>query len=123
MCVQDFNLAQSMRQTVYEITSSGSGEALRLEQDKSRVGFIVLGPSTGTIEVTNYGGGSSASSGTISQTDTINQRRYSLTNIGKVIQNQQTFSTSAASSFKVVVYQLPLDAETRQEFAEGKNNK
>lgn len=123
MCVQDLNLAQACRQTVYEITSSGSGEALRLETDKSRVGFVVLGPSAGTIEVTNYGGGSSAESGTISQTDTINQRQYSLTTIGKVIQNVQTFSTSTAASFKVVVYQLPLDADTRQAFADGANNK
>jgi hypothetical protein len=123
MCVQDYNLAQAAQMVKHSIVLAAGVYTSALPPNKSRVGLYFVGPDTGQFDCTFQVGADAYKSIQIRNNQEPNQRRMMLPMVGKLIQEELFIRGSSATTAIVFEYLLPLDAQTRLLFAEGKNNK
>jgi hypothetical protein len=96
---------------------------LSLPANKSRVGIYFVGPDTGIFDCAFQVGDDAYKSNQIRNNLEPNQRRMMLWDVGKLIQEQLFIRASSATTGIFFEYLLPLNAQTRLDFAEGTNNK
>ena len=117
MCVQDWNIPQSYQKDYILVQSSSGGTAYTLPEDDGRAGFVVLGPSNGSVRPIFKVNNDPYQMDSIQPSDTVQQRYFGLNTLGPIIQDEVFFQSSAAQDFVIVVYGWPLNPEERDKLA------
>lgn len=109
MCLQDLQLARGVLVESRELTAAAIETGALLPQNPQRVGFVVTGPSTGTLDLFLGEQNARRIVVTLSPSTGSLQRHISILDLGEVITEPWFYATSAAMDWTVWEYSLPVD--------------
>jgi hypothetical protein len=123
MCVQDYNLAQAAQIVEHAVVCPAGTIVNLLPANKARVGLYILGPDTGIVDLFVGTASETHRVSRIQSTNSSSFKRLMLVPDGKIVQQQLFIRDTSATTVYFYEYLLPLEAQTRLLFAEGRNNK
>jgi len=117
MCLQDYQLARGVLRERLQFSLAIGVWIQAYLPENDRIGVLILGPSTGSLEV-NFGSiGGDSSCGLLGTSTTMPNRYFSLFTIGLEITNSIWLRPSANAFVTVVEYKLPTDPESLNRLA------
>lgn len=118
MCLQDLQLFRGALVDRIDFAAAGAGLTQILVKDESRIGVLVLGPSAGTLVVRLGGQTNAYDSGSIIASDDIQNRFFSIYNVGSSICEPIWINANSATTATIYVYSLPVDPVNLKRLAE-----
>lgn len=112
MCLQDVQLARASDMRITSVVFGGAGTQQVLLPDESRFGFVVLGPSTGNLDIRIGDQTAQFTAQRVLVTSSVDVRRFMLRDYGRIITRGVWLTESAAATAVVVEYILPTDPKS-----------
>lgn len=117
MCLQDLQLDRAQLTVVTSFVTPGAGNTLILGPDKSRIGFAVIGPNNGTIDIALGESPAVLFAGRVGVNTGPSDRWWNISNYGDLVQGNVWATSSVNHTFAVVAMYLPMDRDQLQRLA------